>query len=93
MPDASVVAAMEHYSKSSSIDRASTNCPVGPVLAGPIFHEINKNKIYREKSIPMIALWCPAFSKAWLTFSCLKHNIVTFLVIYSLYLLKDLVEV
>ena len=20
------------------------------------------NKIYREKSIPMIALWCPAFS-------------------------------
>ena len=23
---------------------------------------INSNKIYREKSIPMTALWCPAFS-------------------------------
>ena len=22
----------------------------------------SKNKIYREKSIPMSALWCPAFS-------------------------------
>ena len=22
----------------------------------------NYNKIYREKSIPMTALWCPAFS-------------------------------
>ena len=22
----------------------------------------NSNKIYREKSIPMTALWCPAFS-------------------------------
>ena len=23
---------------------------------------LNENKIYREKSIPMTALWCPAFS-------------------------------
>ena len=23
---------------------------------------IDTNKIYREKSIPMTALWCPAFS-------------------------------
>ena len=36
-----------------------------------------KNKIYREKSIPMIALWCPTFSnQSWLTFSCMKHNIL-----------------
>ena len=33
----------------------------------PIEYEENsvvstKNKIYREKSIPMTALWCPAFS-------------------------------
>ena len=34
---------------------------------------LQENKIYKEKSIPMIALWCPAFKNhGWL--SCLKHN-------------------
>ena len=44
-PDASVVAVTEQYSKSSSIDRGGTNGPVGLVLAGQIFREINKKKI------------------------------------------------
>ena len=30
--------------------------------------------IWRKNRILMIALWCPAFIKLWLTFSCLKHN-------------------
>ena len=55
------------------------------------------NKIYREKSIPMTALWCPALIHyLWLTLSWLKHInqpiIVVILIIYSVYLLKDLVE-
>ena len=28
----------------------------------PLPHNFIFNKIYREKSIPMSALWCPAFS-------------------------------
>ena len=41
------------------------------------------NKIYREKSISMIALWCPAFSNhGWLYQSCLKHNSLLYLLFW-----------
>ena len=45
------------------------------------------NKIYREKSIPMTALWCLAFMP-----ETQQPIIVIILIIYSPYLLKDLVE-
>ena len=50
--------------------------------------------VYREKSIPMIALWCPACSNhswlyhAWNTTAYYNY----YLIIYFPYLLKDLVE-
>ena len=47
-----------------------------------------KTSVYREKSIAMIALWC-RITESWLTLSCLKHNSI---IIYSPYLLKDLVK-
>ena len=52
------------------------------------------NKIYREKSIPMIALWCPAFSIMvdFIMPETQQPIIVIILIIYSPYLLKDLVE-
>ena len=36
---------------------------------------VDINKIYREKSIPMTALWClSSIQLSWLNLSCLKHN-------------------
>ena len=46
------------------------------------------NKIYRDKSIPMIA-WCPAFSNLGIEPETQQPII---LITYSPYLLKDLVE-
>ena len=49
-------------------------------------------KIYREKSIPMIALWwCPALAD-FIMPETQQSIIVIILIIYSPYLLKDLVE-
>ena len=52
------------------------------------------NKIYREQSIPMTALWCPAFSYhgEFIMPETQQPIIVIILIIYSPYLLKDLVE-
>ena len=48
---------------------------------------------YREKSTPMIALWCPAFSHVIMS-NCIMPETQQpiIVIIYSPYLLKDLVE-
>ena len=50
--------------------------------------------IYREKSIPMTALWCPAsvIMADFIMPETQQPTIVIILIIYSPYLLKDLVE-
>ena len=51
------------------------------------------NKIYREKSIPMTALWCPAFSNHVMAdFIIPEAQQPIIVIIYSPYFLKDLVE-
>ena len=60
-----------------------------------LFH-VTYNKIYREKSVPMTALWCPALIHYIIMDNFImpethQPNIVIILIIYF-YLLKDLVE-
>ena len=52
-----------------------------------------QNKIYREKCITMTALWCTTFSNDadFIVLETKQPIIVIILIIYSPYLLKDLV--
>ena len=52
-------------------------------------NEMKINKIYREKRIPMTALWCPAYSVIMANFIMPETHqpiIVIILIIYSVYL-------
>ena len=57
-------------------------------------HHCRANKIYREKSIPMTALWCltSVIMAEFIMSETQQPIIVILLIIYSPYLLKDLVE-
>ena len=52
----------------------------------------NKICTCREKSIPMTALWCPSFMANFIMPETHQPIIVIILIIYSVYLLKDLIE-
>ena len=59
------------------------------------FPNLCRTKYIKKKSIPVIALWCPAVSNhGWLyhAWNTQQPIIVIILIIYSPYLSKDLIE-